>query len=107
MALSSNMSRFVLGFVIEVSKHRENSGNFDYFNNNTRLHRVMGFSYENNTIVTDSGRANNLTDGVDLLMPTWAYLSVAAYLLFISVVGLIMNIIVTVVILNDSRVLHL
>ena len=41
----------------------------------------------------------------NLLMPTWAYRLTAAYLIFISVLGLIMNIIVVIVILNDSQVI--
>lgn len=42
-----------------------------------------------------------------LLMPLWAYRTAAVYLLFISVLGLIMNIIVIIVIVNDPQVLSL
>jgi c-opsin len=39
-----------------------------------------------------------------LLMPIWAYQSAAAYLIFISVLGLFMNIVVVLVIINDPQV---
>ena len=38
------------------------------------------------------------------LMPIWAYKLVAGYLLFISVMGLILNMIVVLVLLNDQQV---
>ncbi|XP_057380113.1 rhodopsin-like [Daphnia carinata] len=38
-----------------------------------------------------------------LLMPEWVYLSAGAYLLFISAIGLIMNIVVIIIILNDPQ----
>lgn len=38
------------------------------------------------------------------LMPTWAYKASAAYLVLISVLGLILNIIVIIVLLNDPKV---
>ncbi|EFX86931.1 pteropsin4 [Daphnia pulex] len=37
------------------------------------------------------------------LMPVWVYWSASAYLLFISIAGLFMNIVVVVIILNDSQ----
>jgi len=39
------------------------------------------------------------------LMPVWVYWSAGAYLLFISVAGLFMNIVVVVIILSDSQVI--
>ena len=52
-----------------------------------------------------SGPEENLTVAVRVeLMPEWIYWSASAYLLFISVVGLFMNIVVIVVILSDSQV---
>ena len=41
-----------------------------------------------------------------LLMPIWAYQSAGVYLIFISVVGLLMNILVVIVILNDPQVFY-
>jgi hypothetical protein len=39
-----------------------------------------------------------------LLMPIWAYQSAAGYLIIISVLGLFMNIVVVLVIINDPQV---
>ncbi len=52
--------------------------------------------------------ATTITDGPELahlLMPVWAYQSAAAYLIFISVFGLFMNIVVVIVIISDPQVL--
>lgn len=38
-------------------------------------------------------------------MPEWVYLSAGAYLLFISAIGLFMNIVVVIIILNDPQVI--
>ncbi|KZS10579.1 putative Pteropsin8 [Daphnia magna] len=103
MSFSTNISNSVRNFVTEMLTKRENGGDVNYFNNNTRLSRLIGTNHVNNIIATDYDGVDNSTDGVSLLMPTWAYLSVAAYLLFISVLGLTLNIIVALVILNDSR----
>ncbi|KAI9558094.1 pteropsin4 [Daphnia sinensis] len=47
---------------------------------------------------------SNISDGgTDLLMPEWVYLSAGAYLLFISTIGLLMNIVVIIIILNDPQ----
>ncbi|XP_057373522.1 uncharacterized protein LOC130694455 [Daphnia carinata] len=100
---STNISNSVRNFVSEMLTKRENSGDVNYFNNNTGMSRLIGTNYDDNIIATDYDGVDNSTDGVHLLMPTWAYWSVAAYLLFISVLGLIMNTIVVVVILSDSR----
>jgi hypothetical protein len=42
--------------------------------------------------------------GHRLLMPVWAYKSAAGYLLFVSVMGLTLNIIVVLVLLSDQQV---
>lgn len=42
-----------------------------------------------------------------LLMPIWAFKCAAVYLLFVSVVGSILNIIVVVVLLSDQQVMEL
>lgn len=47
----------------------------------------------------DSTSADHL-----LLMPVWAYKSAAGYLLFVSVMGLALNIIVALVLLSDQQV---
>jgi c-opsin len=39
-----------------------------------------------------------------LLMPIWAYQMAASYLFFICVIGLILNTIVVIVLLNDPKV---
>jgi hypothetical protein len=39
------------------------------------------------------------------LMPVWVYWSASAYLLFISIAGLFMNIVVVIIILSDSQVI--
>ncbi len=41
---------------------------------------------------------------IHLLMPIWAYQSAAVYLIFISVFGLLMNIVVVIVIISDPQV---
>jgi hypothetical protein len=38
-------------------------------------------------------------------MPVWVYWSASAYLLFISIAGLFMNIVVVIIILSDSQVI--
>jgi hypothetical protein len=38
-------------------------------------------------------------------MPVWVYWSASAYLLFISITGLFMNIVVVIIILSDSQVI--
>ena len=42
--------------------------------------------------------------GHHLLLPIWAYRMAAGYLFFISVIGLILNTIVVIVLLNDPKV---
>uniref|UniRef100_A0A0N8CBL7 Gpcr rhodopsin family n=1 Tax=Daphnia magna TaxID=35525 RepID=A0A0N8CBL7_9CRUS len=67
---------------------------------------VVAGLVESNVLVNGSVNTTNQTDGDErvigsLLMPVWAYQSAAAYLVFISVVGLFMNVLVIIVILND------
>lgn len=55
--------------------------------------------------LTDYSFSNESSDiQPQLLMPVWAYQSAAVYLIFISVMGLMTNITVVVVILNDPQV---
>jgi hypothetical protein len=60
-------------------------------------------SFDNTTA---SSNGDQQTDGelAHLLMPVWAYQSAAAYLICISVLGLFMNIVVILVIINDPQV---
>ncbi|KAI9554586.1 pteropsin8 [Daphnia sinensis] len=54
--------------------------------------------------LTDDSFTNGSSGiGPQLLMPVWAYQSAAVYLIFISIMGLITNIIVVVVILSDPQ----
>lgn len=59
--------------------------------------------------LTDDDSFANGSSGIvsQLLMPVWAYQLAAVYLIFISIMGLITNIIVVVVILNDPQVFDL
>ncbi|XP_057376042.1 rhodopsin-like [Daphnia carinata] len=57
-------------------------------------------------LVNESSSTSSQTDdeermGGSLLMPVWAYQSAAAYLVLISIVGVFINILVIIVILND------
>uniref|UniRef100_A0A0P5YC45 Gpcr rhodopsin family n=1 Tax=Daphnia magna TaxID=35525 RepID=A0A0P5YC45_9CRUS len=67
---------------------------------------VVAGLVESNVLFNGSVNTSNQTDGDErvigsLLMSVWAYQSAAAYLVFISVVGLFMNVLVIIVILND------
>jgi hypothetical protein len=46
----------------------------------------------------------NISIDAHLLMPVWAFKSAAVYLLFISVIGLALNIVVVVVLLSNPQV---
>ncbi len=65
---------------------------------------IRNSSFDNTTAST--GDDNEQTDAelALLLMPVWAYQTAAAYLIFISVLGLFMNIVVVLVIINDPQV---
>ncbi|XP_045028336.1 pinopsin isoform X1 [Daphnia magna] len=68
--------------------------------NGTQGHAV-GFALNSTgwSIITGNISAGS----TDLLMPEWVYLSAGAYLLFISAIGLFMNIVVVIIILNDPQ----
>ena len=60
-----------------------------------------------NTNILNYSLMSDDPDGSDhrhLLMPIWAYQIASGYLFFISVMGLILNVIVIIVILNDPKV---
>lgn len=63
--------------------------------------------FDNGTAASSSHiiRAASDATTVELLMPVWAYQTAAVYLICICVVGLIMNVIVVIVILNDPQVI--
>ena len=54
-------------------------------------------------IISNDSELNAITSE-NLLMPVWAYKSAAGYLLFISVMGLMLNTIVVLVLINDKQV---
>ena len=55
-------------------------------------------------VISNDSEFNAITSENHLLMPIWAYKSAAGYLLFISVMGLILNTIVVLVLINDKQV---
>ncbi|XP_032798053.2 melanopsin [Daphnia magna] len=61
--------------------------------------------FDNGTAASSSHIIKAASDAttVELLMPVWAYQTAAVYLICICVVGLIMNVIVVIVILNDPQ----
>lgn len=63
-------------------------------------------------LMTDESSSAAQSDGDGrmsdpLLMPVWAYQTAAAYLIAISIVGLVMNILVIIAIVSDRQVIHL
>ena len=87
--ISANVSDAVLfGIFLDIVKERWNQSD------------LMG------DVLLSNSSINNNTDVelVNLLMPIWAYQSAAVYLIFISVFGLLMNIVVVIVIINDPQV---
>lgn len=87
MPITTNISGAVLGYVVDISQSLDEI-------NTIGLSEVVGFS-----------PSENASDSADeLLMPLWAYHTAAVYLLFISVLGLVMNIVVVIVIINDPQV---
>ena len=63
-----------------------------------------------NTNILNYSLMSDDPDGSDhrhLLMPIWAYQIASGYLFFISVMGLILNVIVIIVILNDPKAYRL
>lgn len=86
MAITANVSGAVLGFVVDVGQRRDDVAD----------ELLNGGADQSGDTDDDAAAA--------LLMPLWAYHSAAIYLLFVSVLGLIMNVIVVIVILNDPQV---
>ena len=95
--MNANVSEAVLvGFSLVIAKeqwHQED------LRGNTLLSNL---SFDNTT--GSSGDEQKYEELAHLLMPVWAYYSAAAYLIFISVLGLFMNIVVVIVIINDPQV---
>lgn len=58
----------------------------------------------NNPPDSDWSSAVDVIPSAGLLMPEWAYQLAAIYLIVISVLGVVMNVTVVIVILNDSQV---
>jgi hypothetical protein len=89
----------LLGFVMDMFKEqvqqwRENQSDWLANNRSTDVDQVQVGNATDRTV-----------EELQLLMPVWAYQSAAAYLIFISVLGLFMNIIVVLVIISDPQVL--
>ncbi len=83
----SVLLRFILELVKEHQRHQSET--------NIGRDRV---------VVTNSSATDADAELALLLMPVWAYQTAAAYLIFISVLGLFMNIVVVLVIINDPQV---
>jgi hypothetical protein len=97
----NSSNAFLFGFILEVVKDRPQWHQRDLLQNE--------FMTKNNTespMIVSPTEIDEQTDGelIHLLMPIWAYQSAAAYLIFVSVLGLFMNIIVVIVIINDPQV---
>jgi hypothetical protein len=89
----------LLGFVMDMFKEqqqqwRENQSDWLANNRSTDVDQVQFGDATDRTV-----------EELQLLMPVWAYQSAAAYLIFISVLGLFMNIVVVLVIISDPQVL--
>lgn len=109
MAIDANITSPLLGFVADViTSHLRKSA--DDFNSNSTellLFDSGGIAGDGNPFIIGEYFGEDANDPLaanNLLMPTWAYQLTAAYLLFISVLGLIMNVVVVIVILNDLQV---
>ncbi|EFX89511.1 pteropsin9 [Daphnia pulex] len=110
MAIEANITSPLLGFVADViTSHLRKSD--DDFSSNSSTELLL---FDSGGIAGDGNRpfiigeyfgedADDPLAANNLLMPTWAYRLTAAYLLLISVLGLIMNVVVVIVILNDSQ----
>jgi hypothetical protein len=93
----------LLGFVMDMFKEqqqqwRENQSDWLANNRSTDVDQVQ----VGDATTTSTDRT---VEELQLLMPVWAYQSAAAYLIFISVLGLFMNIVVVLVIISDPQVL--
>ena len=86
--------RFILDLVKEQRHHQSVISHSDE-------HQDGHVFVTNSSTISSSNADGEL---VDLLMPIWAYKSAAIYLIFISVFGLLMNIVVVIVIISDPQV---
>ncbi|XP_046649276.1 rhodopsin, deep-sea form-like [Daphnia pulicaria] len=85
----------LVGFSSVVAKEQWHPK--DLIANNAYLLRNSSFD---NTTASNGDEPSELAH---LLMPIWAYQLAAGYLIFISVLGLLMNIVVVLVIVNDPQ----
>jgi hypothetical protein len=89
---------FLVGFIFDFVKERQSDlmkSELMTSNNAASLNIVSRIDIDAEQ--TDAELAH-------LLMPIWAYQLAAGYLIFISVLGLFMNIVVVLVIINDPQV---
>jgi hypothetical protein len=86
----------LVGFSSVVAKEQWHPK--DLIANNAYLLRNSSFD---NTTASNGDEPSELAH---LLMPIWAYQLAAGYLICISVLGLVMNIVVVIVIVNDPQV---
>lgn len=109
MAIDANITSPLLGFVADViTSHLRKSDDFNSNSTELLLFDSGGIAGDGNPLFIGEYFGEDADDPLaanNLLMPTWAYRLTAAYLLFISVLGLIMNVVVVIVILNDSQVI--
>jgi hypothetical protein len=99
LAIPANTSgTFLVGFIFDFVKERQSDlmeSELMTSNNAASLNIVSRIDIDAEQ--TDAELAH-------LLMPVWAYQLAAGYLIFISVLGLFMNIVVILVIINDPQV---
>ncbi|XP_046451533.1 opsin-3-like [Daphnia pulex] len=91
----------LLGFVMDMfneqqQQWREHQSDWLANNRSTDVDQVQ----VGDATTTSTDRT---IEELQLLMPVWAYQSAAAYLIFISVLGLFMNIVVVLVIVSDPQ----
>ncbi len=65
---------------------------------------TIGYNSQEMLMIISNDSELNAITSENLLMPIWAYKSAAGYLLFISVMGLMLNTIVVLVLINDKQV---
>ncbi|XP_046451536.1 melanopsin-like [Daphnia pulex] len=99
LAIPANTSgTFLVGFIFDFVKERQSDlmeSQLMTSNNDASLNIVSRIDIDAEQ--TDAELMAHL------LMPVWAYQSAAVYLIFISVLGLFMNIVVILVIVNDPQ----
>ena len=111
-AFTTNVSGAVIGYVANfgLQQHQQQEDDIGGFFGtpggngitNGGAGGVMGSGFGE---LLNEANASDDQSPAGLLMPLWAYRSAAAYLLLISLLGVIMNVIVVIVILNDPQVL--